>query len=84
MATCENCAIPEGACGNIGTTIQVGAEKRYGDKRARKVTVWCCSEECAVQASGISQYGPKTSSWPVTLDQYRTLFRRRQTLERKK
>ena len=74
---CENCAIPQGACGNVGNSIQIGAEKRYGDKRARKVTVWCCSESCAIQAAGISEYGGKTSAWPVTLSQYTTLFRRR-------
>jgi len=84
MTSCHNCSIPQGACGNVGQTLQVGAEKQYGDKRSRKVTVWTCSENCAVQASGISKYGPATFRWPVTLDQHRALFRREQTLARKK
>jgi hypothetical protein len=80
---CQNCNVPQGACGNVGQSIVIGAEKQYGDKRARKVTVWCCSEECAVQASGISEYGPASFRWPVTLDQYRTLFRRRANAAKK-
>jgi hypothetical protein len=71
--TCFNCSCPEGAATDPGRQIVVTGDRRYGDKRPRKCTVWCCSDECAIQALGISKYGRKTSAWPITLDQFRAL-----------
>jgi hypothetical protein len=76
-SSCHNCGCPPGANSNPGQNIVVTAtSKEYGEKRPRKSAVWCCSEECCVQALGISKYGTKTSSWPVTLNQWRPIARR--------
>jgi hypothetical protein len=74
--TCNNCGLPEHALSQDGQTVQIQLDKSYGEKRPRKSTVWCCSEECAVQALAASKYGHQTSKWPVTLDQARTIIRR--------
>lgn len=74
--SCHNCGCPVGALLQDGRMIEVVAEKEYGDKRPRKHSVWACSEECAIQALGCAKYGNKTSSWPITLDQWRPMARR--------
>lgn len=76
MSSCANCGLPPNALSQDGLSIEVLAEKQYGDKRARKQTVWVCSSECAVQALGCAKYSTKTSGWPVTLDQWRPIARR--------
>ena len=73
MQSCHNCSMPEGQATDPGRYIVVAGDRRFGDKRPRKCTVWVCCDECGVHALGQSKYGKKTSSWPVTLDQFRAL-----------
>ena len=75
--TCWNCGIPQdSASAENGQSLEIKGEKQYGDKRPRKKTIWVCSGECAVQTLGQAKYGIKTSSWPITLDQFRPIARR--------
>jgi hypothetical protein len=73
--TCHNCGLPQGTLSSAGRSIQITAKLEYGQKRARKQTVWCCTDECAVQALGQAKYGLATSKWPVTLSQFRSTVR---------
>ena len=73
---CHNCGLPERSLSQDGQSIQIQLEKGYGEKRPRKSTVWVCTEECAIQALGISKHGAKTSSWPITLAQWTPMARR--------
>jgi hypothetical protein len=41
--------------------------------RERKITVWVCSDECAIQAMGIAKWGSATHKWPISLAQYRAM-----------
>jgi hypothetical protein len=59
-----------------GRSVQIQLAAGYGEKRPRKSTVWVCSDECAIQAMGISKYGPATFRWPVTLAQARPIMKR--------
>jgi len=70
---CHNCGLPEGALRNVGQTISITAATEFGDKRTRKHSVWCCTDECAVQALAISKYGKSSFRWPITLAQFRAM-----------
>lgn len=74
--TCENCGIPPGAKNSPGETLQIIRPAENAFKGKRKSTVWVCCEECAIQATAVSKYGVATHKWPVTLSQFRTLYRR--------
>jgi hypothetical protein len=75
MSVCHNCGCPPGALKSAGRSIQVATALEYGQKRARKTTVWVCTDECAVQALGQAKYGTNTCKWPVTLNQFRSTVR---------
>jgi hypothetical protein len=72
MAVCHNCGLPEKALSNPGHTLRVTSKAENNFHRDRKVGVWVCCDECAVQALGVSKYGPATHKWPVTLSQFRS------------
>ena len=74
--TCQNCGCPQGALIQDGRSVHIQLAAGYGEKRPRKSTVWVCSDECAIQAMGISKYGPATFRWPVTLAQARPIMKR--------
>ena len=73
---CHNCGVHEGSLLTEGQTVEVVLQAENKFHRDKKSTVWTCSEECKLQALAISKYGHKTSSWPVTLNQARTLLKR--------
>lgn len=73
MVSCHNCATPPGSCIGKGRHIEVTAKPEYGDKRTRKATVWCCSDECAVQSLAIAKYGAASHKWPISLAKFRTM-----------
>jgi hypothetical protein len=68
---CHNCGLPKGSISNLGRSISVKGDAKFGDKNTRSRQVWCCCDECAVQALGISAYGLATFRWPITLAQFR-------------
>jgi hypothetical protein len=78
--TCENCGLPPGATNSPGQTIQITRPAENSFKRNTKSTVWCCSEECAVQAYAMSQYGKASHKWELPLSKIRTEYRRSQWL----
>lgn len=80
--TCYNCGLPPGATGNLGLAISIKVKPENGFQRESTKTVWVCSDECVVQAASISEYGPSTHRWPVTLSQFRSLWRRRHVYKR--
>jgi len=68
---CENCGLPSWCVEGDGITIQIEAKAENKFQRTRKRTVWCHSDECAIQCLGLSKYGNDTSRWPITLSQFR-------------
>jgi len=82
MNRCENCGLPEGVLGD-GEKVEIVRRAENGFNRDRRATVWVCSAECGAQTFGISKYGSKTSTWPVTLNQIRSQYRRKQNDERR-
>lgn len=76
MKHCENCGLPEWAVTGDGYEIVVEEKPENRFQRSRKRTVWCHSEECAIQMMGLSKYGRETRNWPVTLAQLRPLARK--------
>jgi hypothetical protein len=71
MNNCENCGLPEWAVEGKGCSVVIEEKPENSYKRTRRRTVWCHSEECAVQALAISKYGRASHKWPVTLAQFR-------------
>lgn len=69
--TCENCGLPEYAVNGEGRRLQVTRRAENNFRRDRKVTVWCCSDDCATQTLAVAKYGNRTSTWPITLAQFR-------------
>jgi len=75
---CENCGLPAWAVSGPGVklTIEAKPENRFQqNQRARKRTVWCHNEECAIQTLAVSKYGPASHKWPITLAQFRAMNR---------
>jgi hypothetical protein len=68
---CENCGLPSWAVNGSGRSVQMEmkAENRY--QRTHRRTVWCHSDECAIQCLAISKYGRASNRWPITLAQFR-------------
>src|SRR5207253_637553 len=69
--TCHNCGLFSDCVSSgvrIALTIRAGAYRPRDSKR----TIWCCSDECAIQALGIARFGPAASKWPITLSQFRS------------
>jgi hypothetical protein len=69
--TCYNCGLPEGTNGDKGRSIQITLKPENGYQRSRKLSVWCCSDECSVQALGLAKWGP-SHKWPVSLAKFRS------------
>lgn len=70
--TCHNCGAPQ-TDPTKGRTITITKKAENSFQRNSKITVWTCCKECAVQAIGISKYGPATHRWPITLAQLRAM-----------
>jgi hypothetical protein len=73
METCENCGLPSWCVKGEGVTIQIEAKPENKFQRTRKRSVWCHSDECAIQCLGLSKYGNDTSRWPITFGQFRAM-----------
>lgn len=71
MKTCHNCGLRSDCCSTEGysLTLERKATNRFRTDSRR--TIWCHSEECAVQALAIARYGLPTYRWPITLAQFR-------------
>jgi muramoyltetrapeptide carboxypeptidase LdcA involved in peptidoglycan recycling len=69
--TCENCGLASWSVTSEGVTIQIQDKPENRFQRTRKRTVWCHSDECAIQCLGLAKYGKDTSHWPITLAQFR-------------
>jgi hypothetical protein len=71
MKTCHNCGLPSDCCSTEGYSLTLERKAANRFRRDSRRTVWCHSEECAVQALAIARYGLPTSRWPITLAQFR-------------
>jgi hypothetical protein len=71
MNTCHTCGLPSDCCGSDSYTLilEHKAENKYHRNSHR--TVWCHSNECAIQALAIAKYGLPTYRWPISLAQFR-------------
>lgn len=69
--TCENCGLPSGSVKGDGVSLVIEATPENRFQRTRRRTVWCHSEECAIQCLAIAKYGLATHKWPITLAQFR-------------
>jgi hypothetical protein len=70
--SCENCGLPRWAVAGDGLSVVVQHKPENAYQRTKRRTVWCHSEECAIQALAISRYGLNSNRWPVTLAQFRS------------
>jgi hypothetical protein len=75
MEACHNCGLPADCVSGSGLRVVlcVTPKVREKFKRDRRQTVWCHSEECAVQALAVARYGPDSHTWPITLAQFRAM-----------
>lgn len=71
MDSCYNCGLPANCCATEGVKVVLRLRPENRFKRERKQTVWCHSEECAIQSLAVARYGPATHKWPITLAQFR-------------
>ena len=67
--TCETCGIPHNG---KGRNLVITRKPENGFQRAKKITVWCCSNECSHQTLAIAKYGAASHRWPITLAQFRS------------
>lgn len=72
---CHNCSLPSGAITTPGRLVRLTLKPENGFPRERRVTVWCHSDECALQAMAIARYGPASHRWPITMAQFRAMNR---------
>jgi len=68
--SCHNCGLPADCIPGVKVVLHVRPQGKY--QRDRKQTVWCHSEECAIQALAIARYGPASHKWPITLAEFRS------------
>jgi len=74
MDNCYNCGLPYDAIGGAGRSLPLETKPQTAFRqRASKHTVWCCSDECAIQALAQAKYGTATHKWPVTLTEFRQI-----------
>ncbi len=73
--SCHNCGLRSGATSSPGLMVRLALRPMNGFERKRRVTVWCHSDECALQVLAVAQYGPATHKWPLTLTQFRAMNR---------
>jgi len=73
LENCQNCAMPENVSTHPGVKVVLNVRPQGKYERERKQTVWCCSDECAIQALAVAHYGPSTHKWPITLAQFRAM-----------
>jgi len=64
------CGLPSWAVsrGGVFTKLHIKAANRFG--RDRRITVWCCTESCALQSRAVAQMGPASHKWPMTLAEF--------------
>ena len=73
---CENCGLPEWAVSVTGVAVKITVKPENRLKRrASTKTVWCHDEECVIQTLAISKYGPASHKWPITLAQFRAMYK---------
>jgi len=70
MIKCENCDIPKGTYENPGVEVEITRRAVNAFKRESHVTVWCCTEKCAVQTRARAKYGEVSRNWPVSLAKF--------------
>jgi len=72
--TCENCGLPSDAttCTGYAFALETMPDSKF-QHRSTKHRVWCCGEECVVQALAQNKYGVASHKWPVTLAEFRQL-----------
>ena len=73
MNNCENCGLPSWAVEGAGFPVKIEVKRENSFKRTRQRTVWCHSEECAIQTKAISKYGLNSWRWPITLGEFRAM-----------
>ena len=73
MENCHNCAMPDNVSTHPGVKVLLNVRPQGKYERERKQTVWCCCDECAIQAVAVARYGPATHKWPITLAQFRAM-----------
>jgi len=71
MDICHNCGLPSDCSAAEGHTVRLEIKPSNKFHRTSHRTVWCHSEECAVQAPAIARYGLSTHKWPVRFAQAR-------------
>ena len=69
--TCENCGLPSWVAIDEGVSITIQKKPENRFQKTRRRTVWCHSEECAVQCLAVSKYGSASHKWPVRLAEFR-------------
>jgi len=72
---CYNCAMPPGTLASQGRDVKIVVRAENNFKRDHKVTVWCCSDECAIQTAYQARYGRATHRAPISLNQFRSEWR---------
>jgi hypothetical protein len=71
MNTCHNCGLPSDCSSSEGYTLTIEHRAENKFRRNSRRTVWCHSEECAIQTLAIAKYGLPTYRWPISLSQFR-------------
>src|SRR5579872_2251160 len=74
METCHNCGLPEDCISTTGRKVVLHFRPQPGEKfkRERRQSTWCHSDECAIQALAVAQYGAASHKWPLTLAEFRS------------
>jgi hypothetical protein len=75
---CHMCGLPSSSWFGPGTVIKIKTKAENRFQRTRTISVPCCSPDCALQSLAISDMGPATHKWPISLAEY---FDRIQSLE---
>ena len=68
---CHSCGMTSDCISGQGRWLRITfwGTKRFERNRTR--TLWCCSDECAVQALAVARYGSASHKWPIVSSQFR-------------
>ena len=70
---CHTCGMPSGAISSEGVRQTLRIKPKGWQKRNRSLTVWCCSESCAIQDRAVAAMGPATHKWHLSLTEFAAL-----------
>jgi hypothetical protein len=74
IKSCHNCGLPNSAISRSGITLRLRLKAEGPFRHCdRRLTVWCCGQDCAWQALAVAVMGLPTHKWPIRFREFCSL-----------